>query len=183
MVSKSGLSERWPNRRSSTELSLAPEFREISRIREFSENSTEFRCYFQNWSKTPQKASKCYQNVEKAPEIAQNFYKFVKSTPKSSRKAPEFLKNITELFRFCQKYPKKLPKSSRILERFQSGDSSGVAREVAYFSGPQEPWHRPGAGRSSQVPRCYCQIGRPLWSQVMTNCTASPTRGSSNNLG
>ena len=81
------------------ELSPAPEFREISRIREFSENSTEFLCYFQNWSKTPQKASKCYRNVEKAPEIAQNFYIFVKSTPKSSR----------------------------ILERFQSGDSSAVS--------------------------------------------------------
>ena len=66
------------------ELSPAPEFQEISRIREFSENSTEnsteFLCYFQNWSKTLQKASECYQNLGKAPEIAQNFYIFVKST-------------------------------------------------------------------------------------------------------
>ena len=30
-----------------SEVSPAPEFREISRIREFSENSTEFLCYFQ----------------------------------------------------------------------------------------------------------------------------------------
>ena len=83
---------------------------------------------FQNWSKTPQKASKWYQNVEKAPEIAQNFYIFVKSTKKAPKKLPIFLKNTTELFRFCQKYPKKLPKSSRILERFQSGNSSVINR-------------------------------------------------------
>ena len=65
------------------ELSPAPEFRGISRILEFSENSTEnsteFLCYFQNWSKMLQKASECYQNLGKAPEIAQNFYIFVKS--------------------------------------------------------------------------------------------------------
>ena len=112
------------------ELLLAPEIREFSRIRSFSgnstENSTENSVLFQNWSKTPQKASKWYQNVEKAPEIAQNFYIFVKSTQKSSQKAPDIFKNTTELFCFCQKYPKKLPKSSQILERFQSGNSSDL---------------------------------------------------------
>ena len=94
---------------SKPELSPAPEFREISQIREFSENSTEFLCHFQNWSKTPQKASKCYRNVEKAPEIAQNFYIFVKSTPKSSRKAPEFFKKYYRTFPFLSKVPKKAP--------------------------------------------------------------------------
>ena len=100
------------------ELLPAPEIREFSRIRSFSgnstENSTENSVLFQNWSKTPQKASKWYRNVEKAPEIAQNFYIFVKSTQKSSRKAPEFFLNTTELFRFCQKYPKKHPNSGEI---------------------------------------------------------------------
>ena len=66
-----------------SELSPAPEFRGISRIWEFSENSTEnsteFLCYFQNWSKMLQKASECYQILGKAPKIAQNFYIFVKS--------------------------------------------------------------------------------------------------------
>ena len=47
-----------------------------------------------------------------------------KAPKKSSRKAPEFFKNTTDLFCFCQKYLKKLPKSSRILERFQSSNSS-----------------------------------------------------------
>ena len=36
------------------------------------------------------------------------------------------MKNRTEFFRFCQKYQKKLLKSSRILERFQSGDISAA---------------------------------------------------------
>ena len=44
------------------ELLPAPEIREFSRIRSFSgnstENSTENSVIFQNWSKTPQKASK-----------------------------------------------------------------------------------------------------------------------------
>ena len=40
-----------------TELSPAPEFRGITLFREFSENSTEFLCYFQNWLNTLQKAS------------------------------------------------------------------------------------------------------------------------------
>ena len=56
-----------------SELLPAPKIREFSRIRSFSENSTENSVLFQNWSKMPQKASKWYQNVEKAPEIAQNF--------------------------------------------------------------------------------------------------------------
>jgi hypothetical protein len=71
------------------ELSLASKFWEISPIREFSDNIIEFLCYFQNWSKTPQNASKCYRNVEKAPEIVQNFYIYVQSNQKISRKAPE----------------------------------------------------------------------------------------------
>ena len=78
----------------SSEVSPAPEFREISRIREFSENSTEFWWYFQNWSKTPQKASECFRNVEKAP------------------------KNSTEFLHICQKHPKKLLKSSRIFKKY-----------------------------------------------------------------
>ena len=81
--------ERWNNGTMEPEVSPAPEFREISRIQEFSENSTEnsteFLCYFQNWSKMPQKAFELYQNVEKAPE------------------------NSTEFLHICQKHPKKLP--------------------------------------------------------------------------
>ena len=84
---------------------------------------------FSKLVKHPKKLPNATKTLKKLPKIAQNFYIFVKSTQKSSRKAPEFLKNTTELFRFCQKYPKKLPKSSRILERFQSGDSSGVEYE------------------------------------------------------
>ena len=53
--------------------------------------------FFQNWSKTPQKASECYKNVEKAPENSTAFLHI-------------YLKQ------------KKLPKSSQILEKFQSGD-------------------------------------------------------------
>ena len=102
----------------------SPEFGSFQKIAQ--KIAQNFCAIFKIGPKPPQKASKCYRNVEKAPEIAQNFYIFVKSTPKSSRKAPKCFKNITELFRFCQKYPKKLPKSSRILERFQSGDNSAT---------------------------------------------------------
>ena len=102
-----------------SELSPAPEFRGISRIREFSENSTEnsteFLCYFQNWSKTLQKASECYQNLGKAPEIAQNFYIFVKSTQKSSRKAPEFLAALSSSRRLvvCRSVGRSVRRSVR----------------------------------------------------------------------
>ena len=86
-----------------TEQLSAPKFWEISPIWKFSDNIIEFLCFFQNWSETPQNASKCYQNVEKAPKIVQDFYIFVQSSQKSSRKAPE-------LFCFCQKVPKKASK-------------------------------------------------------------------------
>jgi hypothetical protein len=85
------------------EVSPAPKFREISRNREFSENSTEF---FLNWSKTPQKASKYSKNVEKAP------------------------KNSTEFLHICQKHPKKLSKSSQIKKKIAQDISAFVPKKA-----------------------------------------------------
>ena len=103
------------------EVSPAPKFREISRNREFSENSTEnsteFLCYFQNWSKTPQKASECYQNVEKAP------------------------KNSTEFLHICQKHPKKLSKSSQIKKK--------IAQDISAFVPKKAPEKLPNSGDTS----------------------------------
>ena len=63
--------------------------------------------------KTPQIASECYQNIEKAPKNSTEFLHICQKHPKSSR---FFFRNSRELFSFCHKYPKKLLKSSRILE-------------------------------------------------------------------
>ena len=62
----------------------------------------------------PKKATELYQILKKLPKKAQNFYIFVKMTQKSSQKAPDCFFNSTELFCFCQKYPKKLPNSGEI---------------------------------------------------------------------
>ena len=69
-------------------MSPAPEFREISTMWEFSENDTEFLCYIQNWSKTPQKASECYQNVEKAHKYITAFLHICLKQEAQSRKRP-----------------------------------------------------------------------------------------------
>ena len=97
-------------------MSPAPKFWEISQIREFSENSTEnrtkFLCYFQNWSKTPQKLLNATETLKKLPKIAQNFYIFVKSAQKSSQKLPIFLKigqNFSVFVKSTLKSSRKAP--------------------------------------------------------------------------
>ena len=76
------------------ELSPAPKFRETSRLRDISGNSTELLCYFQNRSKTPQKASKRYQNVQKAPENSTEFLQFRKNAPKNLQNYSQIAQNF-----------------------------------------------------------------------------------------
>ena len=63
------------------EVSPAPELQGISQNREFSVKGTKFLCYFQNLSKTPQKAFECYQSIEKAPQNSTKFLNICKKHP------------------------------------------------------------------------------------------------------
>ena len=99
---------------------------EFGRFQEIAQKIAQNFCaIFKIGQKHPKKLPNGTKIPQKAPEIAQNFYVFEKITQKSSRKAPEFFSNKTEFLRCSSKQPKKLPKSSRILEIFQSGNSSG----------------------------------------------------------
>ena len=89
--------------------------------------------------KIGQKRSKKFPNATKTLEKLLKQHKistYLSKAPvkKSSRKAPNFLKKSTELFRCCHKYLKKLPKSSQILDRFQSGDSHGPKLQMTKFN-------------------------------------------------
>ena len=89
--------------------------------------------------KIGQKRSKKFPNATKTLEKLLKQHRistYLSKAPKkkSSRKAPDFFKNSTELFRCCHKYLKKLPKSSQILDRFQSGDSSGPKLQMTKFN-------------------------------------------------
>ena len=65
-----------------TEVSPAPKFLEISRIREFSENSTELCPILKIGLKRPRKLANANETLKKLSKIAQNFYIFVESTQK-----------------------------------------------------------------------------------------------------
>ena len=91
--------------------------------------------------------------LKKLPKITQNSYIFVKSTQK---KLQNFFLKSTELFRFCQKYPKSSRKAPKFWI-FQSGDISGAGRKLTGLWGAEWTliWHW-GAG---------WKLWHDLWSQ------------------
>ena len=100
----------------------SPEFGSFQKIAQ--KIAQNFCAIFKIGQKRSKKLPNATKTLGKLPKQHRISSYLSKAPKKSSRKAPEFFKNSTELFRFCHQYPKKLPKSSRILDRFQSGDSS-----------------------------------------------------------
>ena len=98
-------------------LSLAPKFESCQKI---AQKITQNFCAI---FKTGQKS---FRMLPKFSKSSQKLHKMSTNWLKATNKLPLFFFNSTELFHFCQKYPKKLQKSSYILERFRSGDSSAM---------------------------------------------------------
>ena len=101
-----------------SEVSPAPEFREMSRIREFP-------------GKRPKKLPNATKTLKRLPKIAQNFYIFVKSTQKSSQFFLEIAENFSVFVTNTQKSSRKAPEFWR---------DFNLATSLAHSGQPTKWW-------------------------------------------